>query len=288
MIELLVFGLIWGISISFIAVALGTSWRILGMLDFGLAGVYAVVGYTLLIVHGSLGAPIGLAIVAALLAGPAVQIVAYLLVYRPFLRQRKPLAVLVLLGLAVLYVCESSIALGFSSAGQLVLTSSPIRFGTGAIELSIVDIASLVTLFIVVATLELLFRFTGIGLAIRAAASNADLAQAFGISLEQVRFAIFGLSGLLTAIPALLGALYEPITPSAGFNPLLFGFAALVIASVRNGVGLLQHVYAGMGLGLLTGVSLIAIPSQWQLAVPFVTMLLVSIVRKSRSTQRSV
>lgn len=288
MIDLLVFGLLWGISISFIAVALGTSWRILGMLDFGLAGTYAVVGYVLLFLHDSVQAPLWLAIVVALLAGPLTQVVAYALVYRPFLRGRKPLAVLVLLGLAVLYVCENGIALGFTSAGQLVLTSPPMHFSIGEVDLSIIDVLSTAILCLTILAIQSLFRFTGIGLALRAAASNAELAQVFGISLEHVRVAIFALTGLLTAIPALLGGLYDPITPSGGFNPLLFGFAALVIASVRSGVGVLPHALAGVGLGVLTGISLAAIPSQWQLAVPFAAMLLVSAMRKSRTVQRSV
>ncbi len=288
MIDLIVFGLIWGVSVSFTAVALGTTWRILGMLDFGLAGVYAVVGYTLVLLHVVLGAPLWLAVLAGLAVGPILQVGFYRIVYAHFLRHRKPLAVLVLLGLAVLYICENAIALSFGSAGQLVLTTAPPRIEIGAINLSIIDVLSLLLLALVAAGLHLLFRFTGIGLALRAAASNPDLAQVFGVDLQRVRMAIFGLSGFLVAIPALLAAVFDPITPSAGFNPLLFGFAALVIASVKVGVGIGPHMLAGLGLGLLTGLSLIVIPSQWQLAVPFVTMLLVSVVRRQRSVQRSV
>lgn len=288
MIDLIVFGLIWGVSVSFTAVALGTTWRILGMLDFGLAGVYAIVGYTLVLLHVVLGTSLWLAIPVALAVGTILQVGFYRLVYAHFLRNRKPLAVLVLLGLAVLYICENVIALSFGSAGQLVLTSAPPRIDIGTISLSIIDVISPLILAAVALVLYLLFRFSGIGLALRAAASNPDLAQVFGISLERVRMAIFGLSGFLVAIPALLTALFDPITPTAGFNPLLFGFAALVIASVKVGVGIGPHMLAGLGLGLLTGLSLIIIPSQWQLAVPFVTMLLVSIVRRQRTVQRSV
>lgn len=288
MFDLIVFGLIWGVSVSFTAVALGTTWRILGMLDFGLAGVYAVVGYTLVLLHVVLGASLWLAIPAGLVVGTILQIGFYRFVYAHFLRNRKPLAVLVLLGLAVLYICENIIALSFGSAGQLVLTSAPPRIDIGTISLSIIDVISPSILIVVAVALYLLFRFSDIGLALRATASNPDLAQVFGISLERVRMAIFGLSGFLVAIPALLATLFDPITPTAGFNPLLFGFAALVIASVKVGVGVGPHMLAGLGLGLLTGLSLIVIPSQWQLAVPFVAMLLVSIVRRQRTVQRSV
>ncbi|MEO8559080.1 MAG: branched-chain amino acid ABC transporter permease [Rhodospirillales bacterium] len=288
MIDLLLFGLIWGVSISFIAVALGTTWRVVGMLDFGLAGVYAVVAYTLLYVYERLQWPIWAAIAVALVAGPLLQGAIYQLLYRRFLESQKPLAVLVLLGLAVLYVCENVIALGFGSAGQLVLTERTPRLQFAGIDLTLIDAISIASLCGVVVVLQVLFHFTGVGLALRGSASNAVLASVFGVQLSRVRLAIFSMSGFLIAVPAVLTSLYEPITPSGGFTPLLFGFAALVVASVRTGMGVFAHALAGVGLGLLTGLSLLVVPSQWQLAIPFGVMLLVTAVRKNRPVQRSV
>jgi hypothetical protein len=57
---------------------------------------------------------------------------------------------------------------------------------------------------------------------------------------------------------------------------------------VRTGMGVVAHAIAGIGLGVVTGLSLLIVPSQWQLAIPFGVMLLVTAVRKNRPTQRSV
>lgn len=288
MIDLLLFGLIWGVSVGFVAVALGTTWRVVGMLDFGLAGIYAAVAYTLLYCYERLGWPVWAAILAALAVGPLLQAVVYQLLYRRFLEQQKPLAVLVLLGLAVLYICENVIALGFGSAGQLVLTSDVPHVKLGGLNLSAIDGANLVALCVVVVALQMLFRLTGVGLSLRGTAANPLLASVFGVELGRVRLAVFALSGLLIAVPAVLASLYEPMTPSGGFTPLLFGFAALVVASVRIGMGVVAHALAGIGLGLLTGIGLLVLPSQWQLAIPFGAMLVITAVRKNRPAQRSV
>lgn len=288
MIDLLLFGLIWGVSVGFSAVALGTTWRVVGMLDFGLAGVYAAVAYVLLYCYERLHWPVWAAILAALATGPLLQAVIYQLLYRRFLEQQKPLAVLVLLGLAVLYICENVIALGFGSAGQLVLTSDVPHLQLAGLNVSAIDGANLVALCVVVLALQLLFRRTGVGLSLRGTAANPLLASVFGVELGRVRLAVFALSGLLIAVPAVLSSLYEPMTPSGGFTPLLFGFAALVVASVRSGMGVAAHALAGVGLGLLTGIGLLVLPSQWQLAIPFGAMLLITAVRKNRPTQRSV
>ncbi len=288
MIDLLLFGLIWGVSVGFVAVALGTTWRVVGMLDFGLAGIYAAVAYTLLYCYERLQWPVWAAILAALAVGPLLQAVVYQLLYRRFLEQQKPLAVLVLLGLAVLYICENVIALGFGSAGQLVLTSEVPHVQLGGLNLSAIDGANLAALCAVVVALQMLFRLTGVGLSLRGAAANPLLASVFGVELGRVRLAVFALSGLLIAVPAVLASLYEPMTPSGGFTPLLFGFAALVVASVRIGMGVVAHALAGIGLGLLTGIGLLVLPSQWQLAIPFGAMLVITAVRKNRPAQRSV
>ena len=288
MIDLLIFGLIWGVSVSFSAIALGTTWRVVGMLDFGLAGVYAIVAYTLLYTSERLGWPIWLAVIAALAVGPLAQAAIYQLLYKRFLEKQKPLAVLVLLGLAVLYICENALALGFTSAGQLVLTSQAPRVTLGSVQLSLIDVISIAALCGVVVLLQMLFRFTGLGLSLRAVASNPLLASVFGVRLGTTRVAVFAMAGFLIAVPAVLASLYEPMTPSGGFTPLLFGFAALVVASVRTGMGVVAHALAGVGLGLLTGISLMVVPSQWQLAIPFGAMLLVTALRKNRAVQRSV
>lgn len=288
MIDLIVFGLMWGISISFTALALGTTWRILGILDFGLAGVYAVAAFALYTLHVELGLTLWLALPLAVAVGPGLQLAIYAGIYRPFLNKRKPLATLVLLSLAVLYICENLLSLGFTSAGRMVVTSPPLFIDLAGLSLTLLDLVSALVLAVVVLALWLMFRRTGLGLALRASATNPELAQLFGVSPERVRVAVFGLAGGLTALASVLVALYQPITPSAGFNPLLFAFAALVIASAGSGVGLLAHVVAGIGLGVLTGLSLVVIPSQWQLAVPFGAMLIFTMVRRSTRRQRAV
>jgi len=288
MMELVIFGLVWGVSVSFLALALGTTWRILGILDFGLAGVYAVAAYALYTFHVELGIPIWFAVPLTVVVGSILQLVIYAVAYRPFLIQRRPMATLVLISLAVLYICENALTLFYSSSGRMVLTSLPFRFELAGVSLTIIDIANVVVLVVIVIGLKLMFRYSDLGLSLRATATNPELARIFAVSPERVRITVLGLAGGLTSISSVLLSIYEPITPSGGFNPLLFAFAAIVVASTKSGIGVGAHVLAGLGLGLLTGVSLIVIPSQWQLAVPFAAMLVFSLVRRSVSTQRTV
>jgi branched-subunit amino acid ABC-type transport system permease component len=281
MLSLASFGAVWGASIAFVAVALGLSWRVLGILDFGLAAVYAVVAYLQYTAVRDFGIAVWLAAPLALIGGIALQFVIYRAVYAHFLRTRQSLATVVLLSLAVLYVCQNILVLCFGSAGQVILTTPPVRLQLGALSMLAIDLATVVSLLVVLGLLYLLFVRTRLGLAMRGMAVNPELARTLGVSPERVRAMTFCLTGAIVAVPAIIGSLYDPITPTIGFNPILFAFAAFVIASVRSGLGIAQYALCGVALGLVTGLSLLFIPSQWQLAVPFAAMVVVTVVRRN-------
>jgi branched-subunit amino acid ABC-type transport system permease component len=289
MLDLAVYGVVWGASIAFVTLALGLSWRVLGILDFGLAGVYALVGYVLYVLVGIYELSLWIAVPLALLSAPLAQLLIYRLIYAHFLATRQSLATVVLISLAVLYIIQNVIVLIFGSAGQVVITSMPVRVNLGVTSLLVTDLVLLASLAVTMIAIHLLLARTNLGLTLRGMAGNPDLAQTFGVNGDRVRQIVFGLSGLLVAIPAVIGSLYDPITPVMGFNPILFAFAGFVIASVRVGLGHIRYIVAGLLLGLMTGMSLIAIPSQWQLAVPFGAMVLITVVRFSTApTQRTV
>lgn len=280
MLELTGFGLVWGASIAMMTLGLGISWRVLRILDFGLAGVYAVASYSVFVAVRLLDLPAWAGIAMALVTGPIVQIVAYQLVYGHFLRRKEGLATVVLLSLAMLYIMQNLLILVFGSAGQVALMSSSPVVEFGAYRVTVVDLASLGAVVLVVAACTWAFTRTLAGLTLKAAADNAELANTYGVSANAVRIGTFALSGFFVSIPAALGSLYEPITPTGGFTPILFAFAAFVIASVKKGMGIVEYAAAGLALGLISSVSLLAIPSKWQLAVPFVAMTVVIAVRR--------
>lgn len=281
MIELAVFGLVWGCSIAMMTLALGISWRVLRILDFGLAGVYAVAAYAQFLAIRLLEWPVWAGVLAALAAGVGIQCLAYFAVYAHFLRRKEGLATVVLLSLAVLYVLQNALILIFGSAGQMALMSAAPQVPLGGYTPPITDVVSVLALVVTVAALLLVFNRTSAGLTMKATADNAELAQTFGVSPQRIRLATFALAGLLASIPAAVGSLYEPVTPVSGFTPILFAFAAFVIAAVRKGLGIVEYAFAGLLLGLVTSVCLLVIPSKWQLAVPFAAMTLVTAMRRS-------
>lgn len=92
------------------------------------------------------------------------------------------------------------------------------------------------------------FRFTRIGLAVRAAAMNPDSAQLSGISTRLMFSMGWGIAAVLGAVAALLLAPVLYLDPSMMSGVLIYGFAAAVLGGLNSVTG---AVIGGLLLGVL-------------------------------------
>lgn len=103
-------------------------------------------------------------------------------------------------------------------------------------------------LLLVLAGLFVFFRFTSIGLAMRAAAQNPDSAKLVGIRVSWM----LGLGwGLAAAIGAVAGMMVAPIVfldPNMMAGILLYGFAGALLGGIDNPLG---AVIGGLVVGVL-------------------------------------
>jgi branched-chain amino acid transport system permease protein len=98
------------------------------------------------------------------------------------------------------------------------------------------DVIVIVAAAVGVTLLFLLYRFTRVGLIIRANASNGEGAQVIGLGVTRVRIIVFGLAAALSAGA---GALVAPLVGTSfqsGQAALLIAFVALVLGGTRSAV----------------------------------------------------
>lgn len=98
---------------------------------------------------------------------------------------------------------------------------------------------SVVTLSLV----ALVLRSTGFGRQVRALATDRDTAKLQGIRVDLLSVAAFALASALAAVAAVLVAPTQQLTPTFGFGPMLFAFAAAILG----------------GFGRISGVALAAV-----------------------------
>jgi len=109
----------------------------------------------------------------------------------------------------------------------------------------------LVTLFVLLA-MSAFFRFTRLGLAMRAAALSPLSSSLSGISVSRVLMIGWGVAGAIGAIAGLLAAPVVFLSPHMMSGIMIYGFAAAVVGGVDSPAGaIVGGLLLGIGENLL-------------------------------------
>lgn len=162
----------------------------------------------------------------------------------------------------------------------------PVQFG--GVVVTTLDIAVVATTVVAMAVLHLLLQRTRLGTALRALASNRDLAVTRGIPAERMTALMWFISGAFAAIGGTLFAMETRLQPSMDLVILLPVFAAVTIGGLTSARGavigalvlsLAQNFAIAIDFGsLLTGTPWY-LPTQFRDAIAVGALVLVLILR---------
>jgi branched-chain amino acid transport system permease protein len=110
------------------------------------------------------------------------------------------------------------------------------------------DLGSAGVLVCVLTTLFCFFRFTTVGLAIRAAAQNPESARLVGIRVSWMLALGWGLAAAIGAVAGMMVAPIVFLDPNMMSGILLYGFAAALLGGIDNPLG---AVIGGFAVGVL-------------------------------------
>jgi branched-chain amino acid transport system permease protein len=117
----------------------------------------------------------------------------------------------------------------------------------GGVPISLQDIGIVVVSFVLVALLALFFRFTKLGLGLRAAALNRDSSELVGVRVGWMLAFGWGLAAVLGAVAGMMVAPILFLDPNMMQTILLYAFAAAVLGGLDSPVG---AVVGGLMLGI--------------------------------------
>jgi len=212
--------------------------RVLNLAQGSFVALGAYVAYQ--VTSFGLPAPLGAvpAGAAGLLLGAAVDRI----VVRP-LRQEPLAAATVLLGLAIL--AEQGFAFVWGTSSHSVPLRLP-TFLVGRIVVGVEQVAAGAVAAVALGTVAL-YLWTKPGLALRAAAVDAEIAALGGVDVERIQTATFGAAcGMAAAAGALLAPLLT-LTPAMGRAPLVL---LLAMAAAGGPDRIWGTLVAGFGIGL--------------------------------------
>lgn len=138
-------------------------------------------------------------------------------------------------------------------------------------------IGVLVLATIIMVFLFLFFRYSKLGIAMRATQQNQNAAKIMGIKVERVFSITWGLSSLIGAIAAMFFASRSVLDPNFMMEPFMRAFAAAVLGGLTSIPGV---VIGGVIMGVIENFFGYIWP-EWKPIVAFVVIIFIITVRPS-------
>jgi branched-chain amino acid transport system permease protein len=130
---------------------------------------------------------------------------------------------------------------------------------------------------VIMTLLFLFFRYSKLGIAMRATQQNVNAAKIMGIKVERVFSITWAMSSLIGAIAAMFFAARSVLDPNFMMEPFMRAFAAAVLGGLTSIPGV---VIGGLLLGIIENFFGYAWP-EWKPIVAFVVIILIITIRPS-------
>jgi len=237
----------------------------------------AYIGYfTMQQPTGSLPIAVG----SAALATGFLSLVAYRVVFRPLMNRRAGLIPLMVASIGLGYVIRYAIGECWSWAALSYQRLWPAFAAAGA-HVTLLWLYLILTAVATSVGLHFLLVRTKIGKAIRATATNPELAETSGINTERVTAFTWFVGATLAGAAGVFRAADTQLYPMLGWDILLPVFACVVLGGIGSFYGLLLSAVI-LGLAENFGVVLLqaaGLSTEYRMAVAFVVLILVLILR---------
>jgi branched-chain amino acid transport system permease protein len=240
-------GLSYGMIYSAVALGLVLIWRATRIVNFAQGALATLSTY---IAASLLDRSLNywLAFAAALLAGLVFGAVSERVFIRPLYGKPELNAVVVSIGLLILIEAIAGSVWGSSNRGfQPAFAQIGFRVGNTNLAFSHFDLFILGSVLALMAAMLVLFRWTSLGLRMRAAAFAPEVARLLGVRVGRILTVGWALASFAGALAGVLVAPKVLLSPGMMDPIFVYGFTAAVLGGLDSPVGALV---GGLGTGL--------------------------------------
>ena len=248
-------GIVLGSVYAAFALALVLIWRSTRIVNFAQAPMAMLTTYLALVVLDA-GLPWWLAFVAALLGGLAIGAVTERLIVRHVEGGPEINAVILTLGLFIAFTALAAVIFGsdYRSFPTGPFGVRGFRAGDLIIAITPFQIFTIIAVIIVLGALVALFRFTDIGLRMRASAFNQETARLLGVRVGAMLTLGWALAALVGSLAGILIAGGGLVFPHYMDAIVVFGFVAAVLGGLDSPLGaVIGGLILGMALSFVGG-----------------------------------
>jgi branched-chain amino acid transport system permease protein len=237
---------------ALLALGLALVFSVMGLANFAYGELIMLTGYSILLMTG-VGVPLSLAVPLTVLGVALVSVLMERVAFRPVRGASGATLLITSFALSIIIQNLVSLFIGPRARGLPIPDVLGQVLRVGNIRIVPLEVATVIVSAVVLAAMTAFLVRTTVGMELRAAAEDFDMARLLGINANRVVATAFALSGLLASVAGLLWlARTANVAPQAGFNPLLIAFVAAVFGGLGNlkGAALGGFMLGGLTVGL--------------------------------------
>lgn len=216
--------------------------------------------------------PLPVSVMAAIGLATCIGLLCEILFYRVMRKREAPALAYLIASIGLYTVLQNCISLFFGDDTKIIRTGEVTVgreiFGAYITDIQIITIVVSVVLFVAV---NLFLQITSVGKSIRAVSSNPELCNIYGINSNKIILIAFGIGSALAAVAGILSAMDTNMTPTFGFNLLLYGVVVMIIGGVGSTRGL---VAGALLVATAQHLSAYYIDTKWMDAVTYIILIL--------------
>ena len=271
-------GLVSGSLIALVALGLTLIYGVAGFIQFAHGEFVAFGAYGFMVFHKVYGMEIISAVLCTLVCLVLLGILTERVFFRPVRDKDSMIPLVISIGLSI----------GFQAVilmiyGPNILTISDNSYKSipllnGLILATPSQILALVCSFVLMISLGIFLKSTKTGKSLRAVASNKEIAQTFGLSVDRSMSWIFGIGVGLACLAGIFLGFEQNLEPLMGVMIGVKAFSALILGAVGSIRGAIVGSYLiGLLESLLVGLGFVA--SSFTAAIPFVVLIVMLLIK---------
>jgi len=265
-------GLVTGALIALVALGLTLIYGIAGFVQFAHGEIVALGAYNFMVFHKLLGWGIIPSGVTAIFIIILIGLILEKFFFKP-VREHDPMIPLVIsIGLSIGLQALILIAFGPNILIISDQTFYSIPIFWEKILATPSQITAIIMSILLMIGLGIFLKKSKIGKYLRAVASNKDVAQVFGMNIDNAMKWIFGIGAGLAALSGIFLGFEQNLEPLMGVHISVKAFSAVILGAVGSVRGAIIGAFLiGLAESLLVGLGII--PSGFTAAIPFVILI---------------
>lgn len=277
--QYLAYGLLEGSILALLALGFGLRFRSGRFFDFSYGGV-ALVGAYANYTARRLGSGPAIGIVLGVLVAAAMGWILELWVFGPLRRRDAGALVLLLASFGVLVIMENGLGLIFGPYPKHLDVLQGLRhiLELGEVRLSTIQLLLIGAAFALQLAVLVLYKKTRFGLRLRACGSDPELSEIAGWNQDRTLLMGAVSAGVIAGLGGILASYERSVYFGQATEVVLMAFVAVLVFGDRE---VWWSAAGGLTIGLVSNVLLLFVPSTWQRAIVFTSVMGIILLRRS-------